>query len=78
MTKQLFIFILISFLGLISARTSNELRITLPNGSKMIGRQLRSYHGRTIKAFLGIPYAKPPIGHLRFKVILAFYILIVY
>lgn len=69
MTKQIFILILISFFGLISARTSEELRITLPNGSKMVGRKLRSHNGRSIKAFLGVPYAKPPIGHLRFKVI---------
>lgn len=50
------------------ARTSDELRITLPNGSKLVGRTLRSYGGRSIKSFLGVPYAKPPIGDLRFKV----------
>lgn len=50
------------------ARTSDELRITLPNGSKLIGRTLRSYGGRPIKSFLGVPYAKPPLGSLRFKV----------
>lgn len=54
---------------LIAGRTSDELRITLPNGSKLIGRALRSHGGRPIKAFLGIPYAKPPVGQLRFKVI---------
>lgn len=50
------------------ARTSDELRVTLPNGNKLIGRALRSHGGRSIKAFLGVPYAKPPVGHLRFKV----------
>lgn len=54
--------------ALILARTSDELRITLPNGSKLIGRTLRSYGGRSIKSFLGVPYAKPPTGDLRFKV----------
>lgn len=54
--------------ALIVARTSDELRITLPNGSKLIGRTLRSYGGRPIKSFLGVPYAKPPLGDLRFKV----------
>lgn len=52
----------------VDARTSDELRITLPNESKLIGRALRSHDGRPIKAFMGIPYAKPPIGELRFKV----------
>lgn len=48
--------------------TSDELRITLSNGSKLVGRYLRSYSGRPIKAFMGVPYAKPPLGPLRFKV----------
>lgn len=69
MNKQFFVLVLISFFGFTIARTSEELRITLPNGSKLVGRKLRSHNGRSIKAFLGIPYAKPPIGHLRFKVI---------
>lgn len=54
--------------ALIVARTSEELRVTLPNGSKLIGRTLRSYGGRSIKSFLGVPYARPPVGDLRFKV----------
>lgn len=71
MNKQFLIVAIISVLcvfDLITARTSDELRITLANGSKLVGRTLRSHSGKTIKAFLGIPYAKPPIGHLRFKV----------
>lgn len=52
-----------------NAKTSDLLRVTLPNGfSKLIGRYMRSYDGRGIRAFLGIPYAEPPIGDLRFRV----------
>lgn len=47
---------------------SDELRVTLPNGSKLVGRYLRSFSGRTIRGFTNVPYAKPPIGPLRFKV----------
>lgn len=57
------------FLSVIHGRTSNELRITLTNGNKLVGRSLRSHNGRPIKAFMGIPYAKPPIGNRRFQVI---------
>lgn len=52
----------------VNGRISDELRITLPNNSKLIGRVLRSHSGRSIKAFMGIPYAKPPLNELRFKV----------
>lgn len=52
----------------VEGRTSEELRITLPNGSKLVGRGLQSHDGKVIKAFMGIPYAQPPIGNLRFKV----------
>lgn len=48
--------------------TSDELRVTLSNGNKLIGRYLESFSGRTIKGFTKIPYAKPPLGPLRFKV----------
>lgn len=52
----------------VEGRTSEELLVTLPNGSKLAGRGLQSHDGRAIKAFMGIPYAQPPLGDLRFKV----------
>lgn len=61
--------LIVGTFGLVSTIISDELRVTLSNGSKLIGRYLRSYSGRSIKAFTGIPYAKPPLGLLRFKVL---------
>jgi Carboxylesterase family len=58
-------------LGLIAlchARTSEKLKVKLPDGSKIVGRYLTSLHGRGIRAFMGVPYAEPPVGSLRFKV----------
>lgn len=61
-------FTIVSIFGLVLSFTSDELRVTLSNGSKLLGRYVRSHNGRPIKAFTNIPYAKPPIGQLRFKV----------
>jgi Carboxylesterase type B len=35
---------------------------------KMRGIKMTSRNGRSFYAFLGIPYATPPVGPLRFKV----------
>ncbi|GAB0091516.1 hypothetical protein DMENIID0001_063680 [Sergentomyia squamirostris] len=48
-------------------RISDCLKVTLPHGGGIIGRYLRSFRGRGIRAFMGIPYAEPPIGKLRFR-----------
>jgi hypothetical protein len=34
---------------------------------KMQGTKMTSRNGRSFYAFLGIPYATPPVGPLRFK-----------
>lgn len=38
------------------------------NQGKIKGSYLKSRNGRVFEAFQGIPYAKPPVGDLRFKV----------
>lgn len=63
-----FVIFIFSLFDSITSRTSDELKITLTNGNALVGRASRSHDGRAIKAFMGIPYAKPPIGELRFKV----------
>lgn len=47
---------------------SPELLVTLSNGNRLLGKFEQANGGRAIKSFTGIPYAKPPIGPLRFKV----------
>lgn len=61
-------FLCLTLFGLVLTKTSEDLRVTLSNGSKLLGKYLSSNNGRPIKAFTNIPYAKAPIGPLRFKV----------
>lgn len=65
---QSFVFVICLLLDESFARTSDILRVTLPNGSKLVGRYLRSHDGKGIRSFMGIPYAEPPVNELRFKV----------
>lgn len=37
------------------------------------GAKLKTHTGKDIFTFRGIPYAKPPLGSLRFKVSSAYY-----
>lgn len=49
------------------ARTSKSLKVKTDSGL-LVGRHLTTHNGRPIRAFMGIPYAQPPVGDLRFKV----------
>jgi hypothetical protein len=60
--------LVLSLIALGSSRTSENLKVQLPDGSRMVGRYLTSDSGRGIRAFMGVPYAEAPIGELRFKV----------
>lgn len=37
------------------------------NDGEILGRYITSESGRTVSAFMGIPFAAPPVGDLRFK-----------
>ncbi|KAG5668733.1 hypothetical protein PVAND_016660 [Polypedilum vanderplanki] len=62
-----FLFLFICLLNYSNARTSESLKVRIDDG-RIVGRWMTSLSGRDIRAFMGIPYAAPPIGDLRFKV----------
>jgi hypothetical protein len=62
----LLISILACSLHYASARTSESLKVRIDDG-RIIGRWMTSISGKGIRAFMGIPFAAPPVGELRFK-----------
>ncbi|XP_037037435.1 putative inactive carboxylesterase 4 isoform X2 [Bradysia coprophila] len=49
-----------------SYQVIRELRKQINDG-EIVGRYMTSRTGRTISGFLGIPFASPPVGNLRFR-----------
>ena len=71
-TMQCSILLLCTFCFLLGATWGNqdpgpELLVSTTLGT-LSGSHLTSRSGRTFAAFRGVPYAKPPVADLRFKV----------
>lgn len=64
---RLFVFLALAVVY-VNCRTSETLKVKLSHGGSVIGRYLTTVKGRGMRAFMGIPYAKPPVGELRFMV----------
>lgn len=58
-------FVILLFLLPCSLATKDNLVITTKDG-KVKGKSVPVFHGK-VRAFLGIPYAKPPVGNMRFR-----------
>lgn len=60
------VYLFVTFIGVISSAECVVFLNTKLGPIK--GIQMTSRDGRRFNAFLGIPFAKPPVGDLRFKV----------
>lgn len=63
MTSVLFLFVL----TLASAACISSPEVTTHSG-RLRGRYVQTRDNRTVQAFLGVPFAQPPVGSLRFEV----------
>jgi len=58
---------LVSVAVIVRATWAEDEPVVKTSTGPVKGYQTKSYEGRTVTAFEGIPYAKPPVGDLRFK-----------
>lgn len=60
---------LVSFISLLPSdgASENSEPVVKCEDGKLVGAILKTREGRDIYSFLGIPFAKPPVGDLRFK-----------
>ncbi|KAL5279955.1 CES5A.2 family protein [Megaselia abdita] len=66
------IVLLLFYFSLSESFTSESLKVKLDHGGVLVGRHYVTINGRHMRAFMGIPYAKPPVGDLRFRSPVAF------
>ncbi|KAK4884208.1 hypothetical protein RN001_000479 [Aquatica leii] len=64
---RLFIIIQVIVLAIVEIKSSDNKPLVKTLKGTVQGRYIKSYGGRIVSAFEGIPYAKPPVGELRFK-----------
>ncbi|XP_070491172.1 juvenile hormone esterase-like isoform X2 [Chironomus tepperi] len=65
--KLLKTLILILFVNFCASYEEKDDMIVEINDGKILGRHIVSNSGKSIRAFIGIPYAEKPLGELRFK-----------
>uniref|UniRef100_A0A915CYH5 Carboxylesterase type B domain-containing protein n=1 Tax=Ditylenchus dipsaci TaxID=166011 RepID=A0A915CYH5_9BILA len=59
--------LLVALLLLISHFAECSVYVTLKDGSPLFGDYLDTPNGKHVSQFLGIPFAEPPVGRLRFR-----------
>ena len=68
------IFVFISFLA---CSIAQDLVVNTKHGP-IEGHVVNLANGRQVRSFLGVPFAKPPTGELRFAVSIKFIMLLAY
>lgn len=66
--KSILCFLCLFVVDFALGSVSETLKVQLNHGGVLVGRHLETTKGRHIRSFLGVPYAKPPVDDLRFKV----------
>lgn len=69
-------FFLLFFIATELLAVENNPTVQTPSG-KIKGHYEKSLNGREFRSFEGIPYAKPPVGLLRFQVIIKLFLKLV-
>lgn len=67
MSKLLIFFCFVTTFTSYFILARNHQKVVIEQGL-LSGIKLRTRGGRDVFGFLGVPYAAPPTGHLRFKV----------
>jgi hypothetical protein len=68
--------LLITVLQLLAAESQEEDTIVTVQQGRLKGLRFESVRGQELLAFLGIPYASPPVAQLRFKVGFAYFLVL--